>query len=106
MPGVSKTMVDRPSGARERSVEKSAWLYCSMGRTPHFRNSAGKICFMTFRLVSMYETPLGTRRLSSRTTKRPSGKRGLGLHVAVGDLDAILNAADRVPDLQADIPQH
>jgi hypothetical protein len=53
MPGVSRTMVERPSGASERSVENSAWLYCSMGRTPHFRNKMGKICFITLRLVSM-----------------------------------------------------
>ena len=32
-------------------------------------------------------------------------ERGLGLHVAVGDLDAVLDAADRVADLEADVPQ-
>ena len=32
-------------------------------------------------------------------------QRGLGLHVAVGDLHAVLDAADRVADLQADVPQ-
>ena len=32
-------------------------------------------------------------------------QRGLGLHVAVGDLHAVLDAADRVADLEADVPQ-
>ena len=32
-------------------------------------------------------------------------QRGLGLHVAVGNLHAVLDAADRMADLQADVPQ-
>ena len=32
-------------------------------------------------------------------------QRGLGLHVAVGHLHGVVHRSDRVPDLQADIPQ-
>ena len=32
-------------------------------------------------------------------------ERGFGLHVGVGHLDAIVDAADRVADLQADVPK-
>ena len=39
--------IARPSGASDRSVESSAWPYCSIGRTPYLRNSDGKICFIT-----------------------------------------------------------
>ncbi len=44
------------------------------------------------------------QRLVARDQPRLD-QRGLGLHVAVGDLDAVLDAAHRVADLQADVPQ-
>ncbi len=46
-----------------------------MGRMSDVRNNSGKMRFITWRDVSMYDTPLGTRRLSSSTTNRPSGRR-------------------------------
>ena len=63
-----------PPFGRERAQSGQQGLAIVIdGRTPHCWNRRGKMRFITCRLVSMYETPLGTRRLSSSTTKRPSG---------------------------------
>ena len=67
---------DRAARRRQRAQRREQRLAVVLDRPDVVRSkSAGKMRFITWRFASMYDTPLGTRRLSSSTTNRPSGRR-------------------------------
>ena len=81
VPGVSRTTVgsETPLGATLFRFSSSTSGYCSTGAMGCSQNSSGNRRIIILRFSSMYETPEGTRRLSSSTQKLPPPSRTMSM---------------------------